>query len=645
VVKAPGRSGDLVGQRLGKYELLALIAVGGTAEIYLARIGGEAGFEKYLVVKCLLEHLADDQEFVRMFLDEARVGAQLDHSNIVQTLELGKHRERYYMVMEYLAGMSVAQLARKTQERGVCGGLIPTSLVLGLAAQACAGLHYAHERKIEGKQLNLVHRDISPQNLVVTYEGMLKIVDFGIAKSDVREAHTRTGTIKGKFAYMSPEQCLAKGVDRRTDIFALGTLCHELLTGRRLFKRQNTYDTYQAIISGGVPTPSSINPAIPKEIDAVIMKALAYEREDRYPTAQDFGEALLTVLHKQGSSVGPGDVSRFFDEHFGEDLDAHAATMRELIEGQRKIREEGSWDQDFGQGDAPLKPRDPGQETVVPPQLDDFDDDEGPTRIDFEPAQQIAKLHASMNTPPPQGKIDPTGETILRDPTQQPGRQVQPSAAGRGDPSSLGAGPIDPSTMYNREGDSLPRMPTLGGQRPGGKDGSIDSDFESGSSTEAPTRVNGPARPGMPLRGQQTTDDKQPVRLSGQQAMPGGQSQSQEPPAGFSPPPGGFQMPGQMQAAAGAETDPNAPTGPDPMYPALGGAASGGTANQPQHYPGSVGSGPVPQPMPHYGSPQPFPAFHQTQQQRPARTTPLWLYAAVFAVAMGIGLGVTMLLR
>ena len=349
------KAGELVGQRLGKYEILALIAVGGTAEIYLARIGGEAGFEKYLVVKCLLDHLAEDQEFVRMFLDEARLGAQLDHSNIVQTLELGQHKGRYYMVMEYLAGLSLAQVARKSQER-VQGGLIPTNLVFGLAAQACSGLHYAHERATsDGKHLNLVHRDISPQNLVLTFEGVLKIVDFGIAKSDFRQTNTRTGTIKGKFAYMSPEQCLAKGIDRRTDIFALGTICHELLTGRRLFKRQTTYDTYQAIVRANVPKPSSINPNLDSQIDDVVMKALEYKRENRYETAQHFGEVLLGTLHERGTAVGPGDVSRFFDENFVPEIDEHGNRMRELITG--KVTGEvtvGTWDNPNAE-DAPPK--------------------------------------------------------------------------------------------------------------------------------------------------------------------------------------------------------------------------------------------------------------------------------------------------
>lgn len=363
---SPAIKGALVGQKLGKYELLALIAVGGTAEIYLARISSTSGFEKYLVVKCLLDHLADDPEFVRMFLDEARISAQLDHSNIVQTLELAEHEGRYFLVMEYLAGMSVAQMARKTQERGIRGGLLDPNIVFGMAAQTCGGLHYAHAKTLHGKPLNLVHRDISPQNLVVSFEGIVKIVDFGIAKSDMREVQTRAGMIKGKYAYMSPEQCLAKQVDHRTDIFALGILCHELLTGQRLFKRQSTYDTYQAIVSGGVPTPSSLNPTLDAEVDKVIMKALSYEREDRYDNAQAFGEALLELLHHRGGSGGSGEISRFFDEYFGDEIEAHLTQMRELVTGHRAAIAEGSWDSELSDR-RELSGQSPGKRATTPP--------------------------------------------------------------------------------------------------------------------------------------------------------------------------------------------------------------------------------------------------------------------------------------
>jgi serine/threonine-protein kinase len=329
----PAGAGSLLGKRLGKYEILALLALGGTAEIYLARIGGAAGFEKYVVVKCLHDHLADDQEFVKMFLDEARLAAHLDHSNIVQTMELGEHENRYYMVMEFLAGLSLAMVVRRAGER-LPGGRIPVPLILNMMAQACAGLHYAHERAINGKVLNIVHRDISPQNLVVSFEGVVKVVDFGIAKAELRETKTRTGTIKGKFAYMSPEQCVAANVDRRTDVFALGVIAHELLTGRRLFKRPSPYETYQAVIDCQVDPPSKQNVELDPALDELIMKSVAKDKDDRYPTAEAFGDALLGYLHHRGKGSGPGDVSRFFDASFAQEIEEHGARMRELISGR-----------------------------------------------------------------------------------------------------------------------------------------------------------------------------------------------------------------------------------------------------------------------------------------------------------------------
>jgi eukaryotic-like serine/threonine-protein kinase len=329
----PAGAGQLLGKRLGKFEILALLALGGTAEIYLARIGGAAGFEKYVVVKCLHDHLADDPEFVKMFLDEARLAAHLDHSNIVQTMELGQHEGRYYMVMEFLAGLSLAMIVRRATER-LPNNRIPLTLVLNILAQSCAGLHYAHEKAMNGKALNIVHRDISPQNLVISFEGVVKVVDFGIAKAELRETRTRSGTIKGKFAYMSPEQCVANNVDRRTDVFALGVIAHELLTGRRLFKRPSPYETYQAVIECDVKPPSTLDASIDPSVDPVIMRAVAKNKEDRYPTAEAFGDALLSHLHHRGIGSGPGDVSRFFDASFAQEIDEHSGRMRELISGR-----------------------------------------------------------------------------------------------------------------------------------------------------------------------------------------------------------------------------------------------------------------------------------------------------------------------
>src|SRR3954464_5895960 len=277
----PAGAGQLLGKRLGKYEILALLALGGTAEIYLARIGGAAGLEKYVVGKGLHDHLADDTEFVKIFLDEARLAAHLDHSNIVQTMELGEHENRYYMVMEFLAGLSLAMIVRRAGER-LPNTRIPVPLVLNILAQASAGLHYAHERVMNGRALNIVHRDISPQNLVISFEGVVKLVDFGIAKAELRETRTRSGTIKGKFAYMSPEQCVANNVDRRTDVFALGVITHEMLTGRRLFKKPSPYETYQAVIECAVEPPSRLNPELDPALDPIVMRAVAKDRDKRF---------------------------------------------------------------------------------------------------------------------------------------------------------------------------------------------------------------------------------------------------------------------------------------------------------------------------------------------------------------------------
>ena len=456
----PAGAGQLLGKRLGKFEILALLALGGTAEIYLARIGGTAGFEKYVVVKCLHDHLADDAEFVKMFLDEARLAAHLDHSNIVQTMELGQHEGRYYMVMEFLAGLSLAMIVRRAAER-MPDTRIPVPLVLNILAQSCAGLHYAHEKAMNGKPLNIVHRDISPQNLVISFEGVVKVVDFGIAKAEMRETRTRSGTIKGKFAYMSPEQCVANNVDRRTDVFALGVIAHELLTARRLFKRQSPYETYQAVMECDVKPPSALAAGIDPALDPVIMRALTKDKADRYPSAEAFGDALLGYLHHRGIGSGPGDVSRFFDGHFGQELEEHSARMRELISGRDIAVDTGvSWgsgdaDDDARRDDGGGKPggraydpsliRESGDiEEIQRPGvgsmsmlLDELgsgsrveDDDEMPaerTRIESNPLERVNELErlvAKAAASP--SKLPPSGAVPLPAPPPGPVRSASP---------------------------------------------------------------------------------------------------------------------------------------------------------------------------------------------------------------------------
>jgi len=301
------------------------------AEIYLARMGGTDGFSKLVVVKRLLQNLVGDKEFVEMFLDEARINARLSHSNIVQVLDLGEAEGQYFMTMEYVTGLSVAQVGRMAAQRL---GEVPQGVACGIVAQACAGLHSAHETTLpDGSNMGIIHRDVSPQNLILTYEGFVKVLDFGIAKAEGRATQTKAGTVKGKFAYMSPEQCTGEGIDRRTDIFALGIILFELCTSRRLFKRPNAFETYEAIIKGDIPDPASVSPAVTPQISAVILKALARKKEDRFPTAEAMQEALEHAMRKSQIRGKSTDLARFLEQHFADQIKEQEDLIRRIESG------------------------------------------------------------------------------------------------------------------------------------------------------------------------------------------------------------------------------------------------------------------------------------------------------------------------
>jgi serine/threonine protein kinase len=341
--------------RFGAYELLAPLATGGTAEIFLAR-WTSLGVERLVVVKQLLPEHEKDEEFGDMFLDEARLGAKLSHPNIVHTYEMGTVGTRRFIAMEYLAGLTLGQIVVKSRRR-VAGGL-PTELAVGMAAHAALGLHHAHEIRLpDGTPLKIVHRDVSPQNLIVTFQGEVKVVDFGIAHAAVREARTKTGMVKGKFAYMAPEQCTAKPVDGRTDVFALGVVLWECLTGQRLFRRSTSYETYRAILTGEVPPPSSVNPALDLALDAIVLTALAREPDARFPTAQAFAEALDGWLRAHGRPAGPGAVAAYLAANFADEIAAQQARMAQILAGGPVAPAGESWDsEDSDREPDPVRP-------------------------------------------------------------------------------------------------------------------------------------------------------------------------------------------------------------------------------------------------------------------------------------------------
>jgi eukaryotic-like serine/threonine-protein kinase len=320
-------------EKLGRYQLLALLATGGMAEIYLARQTGIKGFERLVVVKRILPHLARKSRFVEMFLDEARIAAQLSHPNIVQIFDLGHEDGEYYIAMEYLEGESLGYLVRE----GRSGGhFLPSQLAAAIVGQVCDGLDYAHKFKDEtGKPLNIVHRDVSPHNIIVLFSGGVKLVDFGIARAASQSHQTEAGTRKGKLTYMPPEQYMSNPVDARSDVFSLGAVMWELLTRRRLFKRESEAAVIQAILNQPVPEVLEIRPDISPDLAAVAMRALRRDPAERFQDAGAMGATIRESLRASGAAAGMPEIAAFVSLVFAE----RARTKQRLLE---EIRSQGS---------------------------------------------------------------------------------------------------------------------------------------------------------------------------------------------------------------------------------------------------------------------------------------------------------------
>jgi serine/threonine-protein kinase len=284
------RGGDDTVKRLGRYQIIGRLATGGMAEVYLALSGDLPGFRTLVVVKRILPHLASNAQFIRMFLDEARLAALLDHPNIVRIIEVGHDGEDYFLVMELVQGKPLSAVLRKAAREHKP----PTpALTSYLIAQAASGLAYAHTLTDgEGRPLGVVHRDVSPQNVLISFEGAVKMIDFGVARAFGRVAHTSPGGLKGKIDYMSPEQASAEEVDHRADVFALGVVLWEALTGRRLFRRETELATMRAIVDDPIPHPSEVAPTIPIELDTIVMRALRKRKDARFASANEMAVAL-----------------------------------------------------------------------------------------------------------------------------------------------------------------------------------------------------------------------------------------------------------------------------------------------------------------------------------------------------------------
>lgn len=309
---------------VGRYMLFDEIAAGGMATVRFGRLIGEVGFSRTVAIKCLHAHFAKDEEFAKMFLDEARLAARVRHPNVVPILDVVAREGELFLIMDYVQGESLSKLVRATRHRK---SRIPLRVVASIMAGVLDGLHAAHEAKSEhGEPLGIVHRDVSPQNVIVGLDGVTRVLDFGVAKAAGRLQTTRDGQLKGKLAYMAPEQLKADYVDRRTDIYAASVVLWEALTGQRLFKADDEIGVFGLVLEGKIRPPSSLVPSIPKGYDDVTMRGLALDPNQRFPTAREMAVALERVA----GVASPRDVGAWVEDLARDTLRKRAEKIAEL---------------------------------------------------------------------------------------------------------------------------------------------------------------------------------------------------------------------------------------------------------------------------------------------------------------------------
>ena len=346
LVEEPSDYGSMQpGTRLGRYELLVPIARGGMARVWAARMNGQRGFQKLVALKTILPHLAEEPEFERMFLDEARIASGVHHPNVCEIYELGEEQRTLYLVMEWVSGDSFARVLRAS---GKVEAIDPR-VVGRVIADACAGLHAAHELTDEdGRALGVVHRDLSPHNILLTADGTAKVADFGVAKAlgQLHEA-TSAGQLKGKIAYMAPEQVTGAGIDRRSDVFSLGCVLYEATTGQRPFRGDGDHQVMHAVLKGEVQPPTSLLRGYPQELERIVMRALSPQPILRYPTAERMRFALEEFLAR-GQLVTQSNVAQVVRARIGESIDRRKERIRQASSVSDRGEREGGWSEPPG---------------------------------------------------------------------------------------------------------------------------------------------------------------------------------------------------------------------------------------------------------------------------------------------------------
>lgn len=319
---AAGRAeGELDGTPFGDYRLMERVAIGGMAEVWRARRRGVEGFQKTVAIKKILSHLTGSVDFVTMFIDEAKLAAQLSHNNIIQIYDLGKVDDDFYIAMEYVEGWDLRTILAASRERGLP---LPLPLALAICAAVARALDYAHrKRDFANRALGLVHRDVSPQNVLISHEGEIKLCDFGIVKAVSKASTTQMGALKGKLQYMSPEQAWGREVDARSDIFSLGSVIFEVLTGTKLFTGDSEIGVLDAVRDCRIRSPREIVPRIPEEVERIVLRSLAKNPEDRYQTAGQLEKDLIAALDGLRLTPGQHDLADYLQQLFNTPLLRH----------------------------------------------------------------------------------------------------------------------------------------------------------------------------------------------------------------------------------------------------------------------------------------------------------------------------------
>jgi serine/threonine protein kinase len=319
-------------RQFGRYLLLKKLATGGMAELFLGKQIGLEGFEKPVVLKRILPHLAENEDFITMFLDEARVAARLNHPRIVQIYDLGKEGDSYYIAMEYIRGQDLRKIIKRAQS---LREPVPLGIAIRILVGVLEGLDHAHRQTDEnGRPIHLVHRDVSPQNILVSYEGDVKLVDFGIAKASTQIYQTRAGILKGKYAYMSPEQAQGRPVDRRSDIFAAGILLYEVTTGRRLFRQPSEIETLRKVIDCVVEAPSLYDPNYPPDLEQEVLRALQKDPAERFQDAREMQLALERFVTRHGMLSSGARLAEYMQRVFAHEMEAATEELRVLMEAR-----------------------------------------------------------------------------------------------------------------------------------------------------------------------------------------------------------------------------------------------------------------------------------------------------------------------